>query len=396
MRQYRFYLKNNFLNNPDDHPIPAVSGRFFISNPRVLWVVFFLLLSLGPLSRLSAQNIIEPVPVLMQEVPVPKSFALCEEPMPLHNRVVWEMLDRELNISAWDHAQVFMWLKRSSRYFPYIEKKLAEANMPDDLKYVAIAESALQTNIMSSAGALGPWQFLSQTGRSQGLRKDHLVDERLSYIHSTNVALKYLQYLKNRFGTWSLAMAAYNCGETALQKELNEQKVKDFYRLNLPIETERYVFRVAAAKIILESPERYGYRLPAQNRYPLLETETVSIQIKSSLHITDLAQAIGTDFKVIRELNPQFIDYYLPQGAYTINVPLGFAAKVTEYLQKEPHALPSAEPTLNENNEFYIVQPGDTLIHISRKTGIPVQTLFELNNLENPHIKAGQKLRLKL
>ncbi|RPI74875.1 MAG: LysM peptidoglycan-binding domain-containing protein [Desulfobacteraceae bacterium] len=395
MRSYRFYEKNIFIKTPHANLKPAVWGPFFISNPYMLWVAFFLFLSFGPLNRLSAQNIIEPVPILMQEVAVPKSFILCGEPMPLQNRAVWEMLDRELNISVWDHAQVFMWLKRSTRYFPYIEKKLAEANMPDDLKYVAIAESALQTNIMSNAGALGPWQFLAQTGRSQGLRKDNLVDDRLSYIHSTNAALKYLQYLKNRFGTWSLAMAAYNCGETALQKELNEQKLKDFYRLNLPIETERYVFRVAAAKMILESPERYGYKLPPPNRYPLLETESISIQLKFPLHITEFAQAIGTDFKVIKELNPQFIGYYFPQGDYTINVPLGCAAKVSEYLKKELPRPVSAEPILTENDEFYVVQPGDTLIHISRRTGIPVQTLLELNDLEDPLIKVGQKLRLK-
>lgn len=395
MSPYRFYKKNIYLKKQAENFIPVICGQFFVSKPRILGALLFLLLGLGSLCRLSAQNIIEPVPVLMQEVSVPKSLTLCGEPMPLQNRAVWEMLDRELNISVWDHAQVFMWLKRSTRYFPYIEKKLAEANMPDDLKYVAIAESALQTNIMSNAGALGPWQFLTQTGRSQGLRKDNLVDERLSYIHSTHAALKYLQYLKNRFGTWSLAMAAYNCGETALQKELNEQKVKDFYRLNLPIETERYVFRVAAAKMILESPERYGYKLPPPNRYPLLETESISIQLKFPLHITEFAQAIGTDFKVIKELNPQFIGYYFPQGDYTIQVPLGFAGKVSEYLKKEIPRPVSTEPISLENDEFYMVQPGDTLIHISRRTGIPVQTLLELNDLEDPLIKVGQKLRLK-
>jgi LysM repeat protein len=292
-----------------------------------------------------------------------------------------------------------MWLKRSSRYFPYIERKLAEANMPDDLKYVAIAESALQTNIRSSAGALGPWQFLPQTARSQGLRKDRLVDERLSHIYATQIAIKYLQYLKNRFGTWALAMAAYNCGETNLQREINEQKVNDFYRLNLPIETERYVFRVAAAKIILESPERYGYKLPPQNRYPILDAETVSIQLKAPIHITELAQAIGTDFKVIKELNPEFIDYYLPQGTYPILVPMGLGSKVFEFLQKRSSiattvAAPESVPSLSATDEFYIVQPGDTLIQISRKTQVPVKTLLKLNDLEESLIKVGQKIRL--
>jgi LysM repeat protein len=395
MTFYPKRIKDGLNDNSIKQPNFYQTLFFAHAKSRLLFVIFYLIIIQCPVACLAAQNIVEPVPILMQEVPVPKTLVICNEPMPLETRTVWEMLDRELNISAWDHAQVFMWLKRSSRYFPYIEKKLAEANMPDDLKYLAVAESALQTNISSRAGALGPWQFLPLTAYSQGLRKDRLIDERLSFEHSTEIALKYLQYLKNRFGTWTLAMAAYNCGETNLQKEISEQKVKDFYRLNLPIETERYVFRVAAAKIILESPERYGYKFPAPNRYPPIESEKVTIHLNSALHITELAQAIGTDFKVIKELNPELIDYFLPQGVYTINVPPGLGIKVTEYLQKGLPASVANEPVVNESDEFYIVRPGDTLINISRKTKVPVQTLLELNNMVSSLIKAGQKLRIR-
>ena len=105
--------------------------------------------------------------------------------IPLENPQVWEMLDREFNITVWDRAQVFMYLKRAGRYFPYIEKKLSEAGMPMDLKYLAVAESALLTHSQSRKGAKGMWQFMKLAARSSGLRKDRIVDERLNFEHST-------------------------------------------------------------------------------------------------------------------------------------------------------------------------------------------------------------------
>ena len=131
--------------------------------------------------------------------PLPDSLNLCGEPVPLENRQVWERLDREFTISVWDRAQVFMWLKRASRYFPYIEKELAEAGMPQDLKYLALAESSLIGYVRSHAGAKGFWQFMTRTARRNGLRKDSMIDERLSFEHSTRAALKYLLHLKELY-----------------------------------------------------------------------------------------------------------------------------------------------------------------------------------------------------
>ena len=149
-------------------------------------------------------------------------FPLSGEPMPLENRRVWEMLDREFTMAVSNRAQVFMWLKRAGRYFPYIEKKLAEAGMPEDLKYLAVAESALLTRIRSRKGAMGPWQFMAYTARRNGLRKDRMMDERLDFERATEAALKYPKRLKGIFGTWSLALAAYNCGDVRLKKEMKE------------------------------------------------------------------------------------------------------------------------------------------------------------------------------
>ncbi len=329
----------------------------------------------------------------LEDFQLPESLSLCEEPVPLDNPFVREMLDREFIISVWDRAQVFLWLKRASRYFPFIEAKLAEAGVPDDLKYVAVAESALLTHIKSEKGALGVWQFMVHTGRHNGLRKDSMMDERLSLERSTDAALKYLKHLKKLFGTWTLAIAAYNCGETRLKREIKEQKVSQYYRLNLPLETERYVFRIAAIKIILENPARYGYVLSRDSVYNPMEYDMVEIKTDVPLHITDIAKAIGTDFKVIKELNPQLRGYYMPTGSYDIKVPVGLGSETKTVVKQLTYA--ATIRIKKGSGNFYTVKPGDTLGHIAQRSGVSVYTLRQLNGIRGSLIMAGQKLRLR-
>lgn len=262
------------------------------------------------------------------DFPLPSTLSLCGEPMPLEDRKVWEMLDREFTIIVWDQAQVLMYLKRASRYLPYIEKKLAEAQMPDDLKYLAVAESALIIYSRSRKGARGPWQFMTPTARVNGLKRNLIVDERLDFERSTAAALQNLKRLKEKFGSWTLAMAAYNGGETRLKKTIKEQKTDDYYRLNLPLETERYVFRIAAIKIILENPKRYGYVLSSEGLYQPHAYDSVKVKIRAPIYIIDIAELLETHFKTLKELNPQFLRDYIPLGQYTIRVPPGLGIKM--------------------------------------------------------------------
>ena len=323
--------------------------------------------------------------------------------MPLENPDVVEMLDREFTITVWDHGRVFMLLKRAARYFPFIEKALRDAGMPDDLKYLAVAESSLLPYARSTSGALGHWQFISETGQKKGLRKDQSVDERMAPERSTEAAILYLTQLKEMFGSWTLAMAAYNCGENRVQKEIAEQKVSDYYRLNLPMETERYIFRIAAIKIILENPRRYGYLLPDDQLYRPLKFDTVTVSISSSVHITDLAQAIGADFKVIKELNPEWLGYYLPTGQYSLKVPAGSGRNALAAIALLNNGAPATErpnpnsrpaPVINSSQSVYVVQQGDTLSRISNLTGVPVERIKALNGIPDSHIEVGQKLKL--
>ncbi|MBW1697136.1 MAG: transglycosylase SLT domain-containing protein [Deltaproteobacteria bacterium] len=329
------------------------------------------------------------IPPRVTDFPLPKTVSLCGERMPLEDRRVWEMLDREFTISVYDRAQVIMWMKRAGRYFPYIEKKLAEAGMPDDLKYLALAESALIGYVRSRAGAKGYWQFMARTARRRGLRKDRMVDERLHFELSTEAALRHLRYLKKKFGSWTLAMAAYNCGESRLKREIKHQRVKDYYRLNLPVETERYIFRIAAIKIIMENPEDFGYHLPPERIYKPLEVDVVRVKSTARLHLSDVAEALDTDFKTLKELNPHILGYHLPTGRFYMKVPAGKGEMLPAVIARLTPAR-----SLHRSGTYYVVRPGDTLHRISKKTGVSVARLKDINGIRGSLIRAGQKLRL--
>ncbi len=323
---------------------------------------------------------------------LPGSISLCGEAVPLENRHVLEMLDREFTISVWDRAQVLLWLKRAGRYFPHIEEKLAGAGMPADLKYVAVAESALLVDVRSRKRAVGLWQFMARTGRRYGLRKNRLLDERKDFEQSTEAAIKYLDHLYDKFGNWALALAAYNCGEALLSKQIRKQKVKDFYRLRLPLETERYIFRIAAVKIIMENPEHYGFKLTAEQTYRPTLHDKVEVSLRRQLKLTDLAVVMDTDYKTLKKLNPQIRRYYLPQGHHTIKVPPGCGPRVA--LALKGFADHKSNDWEKVSESYYLVRQGDTLGRISQRTGISIATLRNLNGIEGSTIWAGQKLRL--
>ena len=374
-------------------PLPSSSGTRLL--PLLLGLIAVLLaLNLVVLVlRSSRSTAEEPTdPAILSNFHLPVSLSLCHEPVPLENRKTLDMLDREFTIAVWDRAQVFMWLKRAGRYFPYIEDKLAGAEMPLDLKYVAVAESALIPDIKSRKRAVGLWQFMSGTARRCGLRKNRLIDERLDFERSTEAAIIYLQRLHEEFGNWTLSMAAYNCGDAFLKNEIRKQKVNDFYRLDLPLETERYIFRIAAIKTIMENPKQYGFHLSTEHVYPPRWYDTVQIEISRPLKLTDLAHVLDTDFKALKEFNPQFLRDSVPRGSHNIRVPPGFGPKVAVALEEMSTGGVGHKQDISENH--YVVREGDTLVHISRRTGVSLATLKRINGIEGSTIWAGQKLRL--
>jgi peptidoglycan lytic transglycosylase D len=253
----------------------------------------------------------------------PSCLTLCGEPVPLADRKVWERMDREFTINVYDRAQVFLWLKRSKRYFPFIEARLKEKGLPDDLKYLLVAESSLRPRALSNKGAAGFWQFIEKTAKRFSLQKKPWIDERLDLAKSTEAAINYLKMLYDQFGKWNLSMAAYNCGEDRVREEISLQGENDYYRMALPQETERYIFRILAVKVILTDPQKYGFELPEKECYPPIEFDQVTVQLSRSVPLRDIAKGCGSYFKELKELNPEIQGYILPAGIYQLKIPIG-------------------------------------------------------------------------
>ncbi len=256
---------------------------------------------------------------------IPAELQLCGEPVPLNRQDVWEMLDQSFVVAVYNTDQVILWLKRSSRYFPYLEKRLAERRMPDDVKYVVVVESSFRTYAVSSAKAVGPWQFMEKTAKRYGLKVNKQIDERLNFEKATEAALDYLTDLYRMFGNWTLAMASYNCGEERMSNNIGIQGVQSFYDIDLPLETERYIFRILSAKLILTQPEKYGYHIPRERRYAPLDVDRVEFTLPKEVHVTVIARAAGTTYKTIREMNPEIKNETLPRGSYVLSIPKGRA-----------------------------------------------------------------------
>lgn len=218
------------------------------------------------------------IPSLTAALRMSMELNFCGEPVPLEEKEVRERLEKELLLTLWNRPQVLLWLKRSTRYLPVVKTLLEKAGLPEDLTYMPIVESALLSYAVSHKKAVGFWQFTAGTGRKYGLTIHSAKDERRNLKASTRAAILYLKELYRLFGSWSLAAAAYNMGEKGLQGEIEHQKISDYYRLYLPIETQRFVFKILSVKLIMADPSRYGFLLEPEDWYAPLNTEEVNLK----------------------------------------------------------------------------------------------------------------------
>ncbi len=263
---------------------------------------------------------------------LPKEVSLCDERFPLEDRNVWENLDREFLVALSNEVQVLLWMKRARRYFPFIEKRLKEMELPDDLKYVTITESGLRPEAVSSSGAGGIWQFIPSTGEKYGMRKNRSVDERFDFFLATEGALSYLRSLYEEFRSWTLSMAAYNAGENKIRREIDLQKTRNYFYLELPLETERYVYKIAVAKIILSDPGKFGFRLRETEFYDPLRVERVQIELTQPLPLMEVARVLGFYYKEIKEMNPHLFEETVPPGIHFLNLPPGTSERFFAFL----------------------------------------------------------------
>ena len=253
---------------------------------------------------------------------IPEKLFFCDEKVPIENQDILERFDKEILVNTYYHSKAILILKKSNKYFPIIEKYLKKYNIPDDFKYLAIAESAFE-NVTSPAGAKGFWQFMKKTGLAYDLEINDLVDERYHLEKSTESACKYLNKLYEQFGTWTLAAAAYNMGPSALEKQIKRQNVNNYYDLKLNNETSRYIFRIIAYKIIDKNPLTYGFDLDDSSLYKPVKTYEMEIN-KTIENIANFGNEIGFNYKIIKYLNPWILKNKLEvnEKNYTIKLPL--------------------------------------------------------------------------
>ena len=356
-----------------------------------LFLAFFLpslLFCQMSIASAATLTIHHPATVVVERIKIKEPLTFCGEPVPIHDPDVRERMEREMLISLDNTDSILLWLKRANRYFPHIEQVLKNYGLPDDLKYIAIAESSLRPQAASGKGAVGYWQFIEATGIKYGLTVTSDIDERRNIFTSTEAAVRYLQDLYAMFGSWSLAAAAYNMGEDGLAGEILVQKVNDYYRLHLYEETQRYVFRILAAKIIMSNPDRFGYVLSQEDLYDQRMFETVEISNDQALPLHLVAQAANTYFKAIKDLNPQLRGYTLPPGTHRIYLPRGSAAEFSKRFQT------MTTQWAQEKERFvYTVKKGDTLTAIADRFSVPLRAIYLWNDISNGgRISPGNKL----
>tara|TARA_R100000935_G_scaffold42923_1_gene65216 strand:+ start:37927 stop:38871 length:945 start_codon:yes stop_codon:yes gene_type:complete len=256
-------------------------------------------------------------------LPLPDKMDFAGEPVPLNDPDIRERMDRELLVNTYWQSNGLLMFKRANKYFPIIEPLLEKYGLPDDFKYLAVAESGLD-NVRSPAGAAGFWQFLKGTGREYGLEVNDYVDERYHLEMATKVAAEYLKKSKDRFGSWTLAAAAYNAGNAGVNRQIERQELdNNYYDILLNSETSRYVFRILAFKEIMSNPKKYGFNFRQQDLYKRVPT----YKVKVDTAVTDFAvfaKKFDINYKILKLHNPWLRDTYLKNASgkeYFIEIP---------------------------------------------------------------------------
>lgn len=295
---------------------------FLVSLGAVLAIVVIGLAAFDQPNRISNK------PESIKAPSVPEKLVFAGEVVPMEDFDVYERFDRELMINTFWHSQTMFNLKKTRRYLPVIEKELKASGVPEDFKYLAIAESGL-ANVVSPAKASGFWQFMESTGKRYGLEINREVDERYHLEKASKAAAQYLKDSKEKLGSWTLAAAAYNMGENGVERAMNNQGVENYYDLLLNEETARYMFRILAIKEIYSNPGAYGFALDSADYYPAITTR----EVKVDYGIDNLAQFAldnGATYKELKLLNPWLRKPYLKNLAkktYVIKLPVVKKAK---------------------------------------------------------------------
>lgn len=370
---------------------------------------------------------------------LPEKLEFCGERVDLSDPVIRERMELELLLILGDRAQVMLWLKRSGRVFPVVEQQARELGTCEDLKYLAVVESGLRPAVESRASARGWWQFMAGTARDYGLGVDRVWDERADLAQSTRAGLSYLKDLRGQFGSWSLAMAAYNTGPGRLRRAQQSQGIEDFWRLDLYTEAERYVPRVIAVKTVLANLSAYGFEFRQEDAWKARDVGHVKVHVPAgrSIEVLAAARGSGIDYRMLRILNPELGQELLPTGQeVVIEVPRGKEAAlrgfITEAIARGPAQVAESPRKAKKQSRAgarrdaedrpparavaaqaggpkkrsagrpaakpkqYTVQAGDSLWAIAQKAEVSVDDLRKWNGLaKGKPLQPGQRLIVK-
>lgn len=282
------------------------------------------------------------------------------------------------------HKEFQLWLDRYALYASTIRPILASYEIPEELIFLAMIESGLNTKAYSYAHAVGPWQFIYSTGKRYNLKRDWWVDERRDMIKSTHAGAQYLKDLYDEFDNWYLAMAAYNTGEARVRRTIRREGHRDYWRMiTLPRQTRNYVATVLAAAIIGQDPERYGFTLKELEQW-----EFEVIDVPRSLDLDKIARTLKVNYTELKAINPELRQGVTPprKTPYPLRVPVGKG----DIDPKKLAAIPTSDKI---DYQVHYVRRGETLSTIARRYGVSVTKLQQANKIRNRNrLSVGQKL----
>jgi membrane-bound lytic murein transglycosylase D len=297
------------------------------------------------------------------------------------------------------------YLINGEKYRPIIESVMDDYGLPKELYFVGLIESGYYLKAKSHANAVGPWQFIRSTGLRYGMIIQNGVDERQNIVKATNAAALFFQDLYNIFGSWELALSAYNAGEYGIIRRITAAKTRDFYELSkqkkLPTETMNYVPKVLAAMHVYNNAQKYGIHIPVYKKNIYANLDELKIYKQTSLK--QVAQKLSVDEKVLRGLNPDLYQAHIPmrKSGFTLIVPKSESIKLAQEEFKDTPmnlTLPSQARSVASVSrpEFfnYKVKKGDNLSSIARQNHTNISKILKINNLKKRTIFVGQVLKL--